>query len=70
MDLSNLARMMMDDASENNHPLDWANRLCQVAERLLEVGQPFGPRRFKDLAVEDRWVAAYAARAYGLLPQN
>ena len=41
MDLSNLARMMMDDASENNHPLDWANRLCQVAERLLEVGQPF-----------------------------
>ena len=23
-----------------------------------------------EAAAEDRWVAAYAARAYGLLPQN
>jgi hypothetical protein len=39
-----------------------------VGERLLEVGQPFGPRRFRDLSERERWVAAYAARAYGLLP--
>lgn len=67
MNLDNLARMMMDDASQNSHPVDWANRLCQVAERLLEVGQPFGPRRFRDLDKKDQWVAAYAARSYGLL---
>jgi len=67
MDLSNLARLMMQDSQENCEDLAWANELSRVGERLLEIGQPFGPRRFRDLSDRERWVAAYAARAYGLL---
>jgi len=67
MDLKHLARLMMADAQANFENLEWANELSRVGERLLEVGQPFGPRRFRDLSDRERWVAAYAARAYGLL---
>jgi len=63
MDLSNLARLMMQDSQENCEDLAWANELSRVGERLLEIGQPFGPRRFRDLSDRERWVAAYAARA-------
>ena len=68
MDLKHLARLMLNDAEQNCENLAWANELSRVGERLLEVGQPFGPRRFRDLSERERWVAAYAARAYGLLP--
>lgn len=68
MDLRHLARMMMEDAQYNCEDLAWSNELSRVGEKLLEVGQPFGPRRFRDLSERERWVAAYAARAYGLLP--
>ena len=67
MDLRHLARLMMQDAEQHCENLAWANELSRVSERLLEVGQPFGPRRFRDLSERERWVAAYAARAYGLL---
>lgn len=67
MDLSELGRTMLEDAQQNCENLAWANELSRVGERLLEVGQPFGPRRFRDLSERERWVAAYAARAYGLL---
>ena len=67
MDLNHLARTMMQDAEQNCEDLSWANELCHVAERLLEIGQPFGPRRFRDLSERERWVAAYAARAYGMV---
>jgi hypothetical protein len=68
MNLDTLARAMMDDVAVNNHDDEWSNRLSQVANKLLTVGQPFGPRRFRDLDKADQWVAAYAARAYGMLP--
>jgi hypothetical protein len=67
MDLGNLGRLMMQDAQQNCEDLAWANELSRVGERLLEIGQPFGPRKFRDLSDRERWVAAYAARAYGLL---
>lgn len=68
MDLKQLARTMLDDAEHNCEDISWANELSRVAERLLEVGQPFGPRKFCNLTKRERWVAAYAARAYGMLP--
>jgi hypothetical protein len=54
MDLKHLARLMLNDAEQNCEDLAWANELSRVGERLLEVGQPFGPRRFRDLSERER----------------